>query len=53
MDIVIGDISKQFKQKWFKKIYADDLAVITKKIHAYEFIRVCKQVFEKYELIFN
>jgi hypothetical protein len=31
-----------FKHEWFKKIYADDLAIIIKKKFIYEFIRIIR-----------
>jgi hypothetical protein len=42
MDEVILNTKEIFKHPWFKKIYADDLAVIMKKKHIYEFIRIIR-----------
>jgi hypothetical protein len=42
MDEVINETKKIFKHQWFKKIYADDLVVITKKKFIYEFIRIIR-----------
>ena len=53
MNEVILETSLEYKNNWFKKIYADDLAVIVKKVHIYNFIRIIRDKFNKYGLIFN
>jgi hypothetical protein len=53
MDEVIQNTNKLFNHKWFKKIYADDLAAIMKRKYLSEFIKIIKNEFHNYNLIFN
>jgi hypothetical protein len=53
MDEVMQNTNRLFNHKWFKKIYADDLAAIMEKKYLCEFIRIIKNEFNKYNLIFN
>jgi hypothetical protein len=53
MDEVMKDISNNFKENIFKKIYADDLVVVVKEAHLEQYISAAKDSFSRFGLIFN
>lgn len=53
MDEVIQDALSTFSKYLFKKIYADDMVVITKSKHLNEFMTAIRSAFTRYSLIFN
>ena len=53
MDKVIADVISKCNFTLFKKIYADDLVILLKLKHLRSFITIIREMFEKYNLIFN